>query len=127
MTPITNGAELRDAYEHLYFLGMIPIRPENAARVEAHRVAVKRAIRTYNSRKSDRRTVRGDYDGIVILINVPEYVTTMEEAEEWFDAEERITYRDRGYDCTGQAFTSGHHIGKLGGKLVCWHRIGIDV
>ena len=127
MTRITNSAELRNAYERLYLLGMIPIHPGNAARVKEKQDALKREIRAYNSRQSDRRAVRNDYDRVVVLINVPESITTKDEVEDWFDEEERISYIDRGYDCTGQAFTSWHHIGKLGGKLVCWHSICYDV
>lgn len=119
--------ELRDAYEWLKFWESTPVRPDLSEKINEKRAALKREIRAYTNRKTDRRIIRSDYDGAVVLINIPEGIDTREEAEEWFDAEERITYRDRGYDCTGQAFTSGHHIGKLGDKLVCWHRISNDV
>ena len=127
MRRITNDMELRDAYEWLNIWETVPVRPDNAATVKAKTDALKRQIRAYNNTQSDRRIVRSAYDGAVVLINIPEGIDTREDAEDWFDAEERIIYTDRGYDCTGQPFTSWHYIGKLGGKMVCWHCISIDV
>lgn len=87
----------------------------------------KRAVRAYLHREDDRRVIQWDYDGCVMRIEVPQGVETVEEAEAWFDATERLTCRPSQYDCTGQKFTVWHRIITLGGRLVCYHCVGIDV
>lgn len=123
MKNIRNTEDLRDAYSFMLFVERTGEGPGIAAWVKE----MKQNIRAYVHKESDRRLVHDDCYGAVLLINVPEEVETPEEAEEWFDAEERIGYIDRGYDCTGQQFTGWHHIGVLGGKMVCWRRIDYDV
>ena len=57
----------------------------------------------------------GDYDG-----------ETREEVEEWFRDNYYRTYCDRGYDCTGQLFTSWYKIFLVDGKWIIYHCIAID-
>lgn len=87
----------------------------------------KREIRAHVHKTSDRRMVHQDDYGYTVLISVPAECESVAEAEEWFDEYERIELTPSPWDCSGQAFTGWHHIGVLGGKLVCWHRIDFDV
>ncbi len=57
----------------------------------------------------------GDYDG-----------ETREEVEEWFRDNYYRTYCDRGYDCTGQLFTSWYKIFLVDGKWIIYHCITVD-
>lgn len=93
---------------------------------------LKREVREHVNRASDRFVINGDMDGYTAVIDVP--ADTIEEAEEWFEAKEFLGYPawlggaiSWGADCTGQAFTIWHKIVRLGGRLVCFHRVGIDV
>lgn len=92
-------------------------------------IACKRRIRKIN--KSDEeppaenRVVRWDDDGSYIE-RVVLKATNMEDAEYEFKECHRIEYIDRGYDCTGQAFTSLHSIFNVGGKYVLYHWVSVD-
>lgn len=125
--------KLREAYEHLRVMEgireeflrhgyAVPEKADNRIR------EMKRDIREFTRRESDRVAISDSgIDGCVFRISCPEWVETEADAEEWFDSCERIGYRDRGWDCTGQAFTAWYHIGKLAGRMVCWHRVAYDV
>ena len=120
---IRDNKDLRDAYEIVRFIEERGEGPEMQKWVQNQ----KRKIRAYTHRTSDRKCVRQDSDSYTERIDVPAECESVAEAEEWFDAEERIEFHPGPYDCSGQAFTGWHHIGVLGGKLVCWHRVNFDV
>ena len=92
-------------------------------------VAIKRRIRKLNKELCDyleeSRTIKCYEDGSVITREVLR-ANTMEEAEDEFRNEHYIQYWDRGYDCTGQAFTEWHRIFKICDKYVLYHSIGVD-
>lgn len=88
---------------------------------------IKREIRRYIHKPSEYTVVRGDWDNAVLLKSCPDWVETEEDAEEWFDTCERITYVPTYYDCTGQSFTSWHKVFKRNGKWMCYHCIAVDV
>lgn len=52
---------------------------------------------------------------------------TIGEMEEFFENYFQIPYYDRGYDCTGQLFTSWHSIFKVNGNWIIYHCISMDV
>lgn len=97
----------------------------------AHRLEVikelKKAIRDYNNRSTDRRCVKGDWDGYIMLIEFPDYIETKEDAEEHFHECEELRYHWSPYDCTGQHFTSWYKLFKRNGRWMCYHSIGVDV
>lgn len=124
MNTIITSKDIKDAYSLMLFVEKTGEGEKMRKWVEE----LKRDIRKLLNEKSDRRLIHSDgIDGYILRIDVPDEIETMEEAEEWFDSTERLSYVDYGYDCTGQAFTSWHHIGILNGKLTCWHSISIDV
>lgn len=120
---IRDNKDLRDAYAIVRFIEERGEGPEMRKWVQNQ----KRKIRAYTHRTSDRKCVWQDSDSYTERVIVPAEVESLEEAEEWFDCMERIEYTPREYDCTGQAFTSWHHIGILGGRMVCWHHVCYDV
>jgi len=92
---------------------------------------VKKSIREYYKKqdaKQKRRYIK-DYgiDGYVEEVELPAEIQTKEQAEDYFNAHERIDYRPRAYDCTGQAFTSSHFIVPLRGRLWLSHSVSFDV
>jgi antibiotic biosynthesis monooxygenase (ABM) superfamily enzyme len=108
--------------EFLYLLIREPMLPDEQA------VYLKRIIRKYTHRESDRRIVHENgIDGFTVLIRFPEDIATRDEAERWFDSEERRTYRPSAYDCTGQAFTMSHTLANRRGRWYCYHTVGFDV
>ena len=58
---------------------------------------------------------------------VPEYIHSIESAEEWFDECVFIEQPYSMYDCTGRPFTLWHKFAMLHGRLYCYHRICIDL
>ena len=117
---IFNDASQRQRYQWLV-KGCIDAEEE---------IALKRVIRSYAKKLVDElsgedRVVRVDEDGSVLVKKVLR-ATNMEEAEDEFRQEHRIEYYDRGYDCTGQAFTGWHSIFNVNGKYVLYHQISVD-
>lgn len=88
---------------------------------------LKRNIRQYVHRETDRRILHGDCDGYTLLIQCPDWVKTEENAEEWFNDNEYISCGWSPYDCTGQLFTNWYSCKERNGKWICYHSIGIDV
>lgn len=120
---IRNKEDLREAYAVMRFAEERGEGPKIREWVEN----LKREIREYTHRAPERRCIWQGGDSYTERKDVPAEVESLEEAEEWFECMERIEYIPREYDCTGQAFTSWHHIGILGGKMVCWHHVCYDV
>ena len=92
-------------------------------------IACKRRIREINRTDAEppteNRIVRWCDDGSFV-VRVVLKATNMEDAECEFREEHRIEYEDRGYDCTGQAFTMLHSIFNVGGKYVLYHWVSVD-
>lgn len=88
---------------------------------------LKADIRRYQHEQDAKRvyTLVRDYgiDGYIVRFDVPD----VDDLEEWFDDNERLTMRPSPYDCTGQAFTAWHEFKTLGGRKVCYHSIAVDV
>ena len=89
---------------------------------------LKKSIREYSKRKSDRKYFgESDYEYYKVLIELPEYITNKEDAEEYFKENEFMTCRPSQYDCTGQHFTLRYKIFKRNGKYMAYHECGVDV
>lgn len=99
-------------------------------RADARIRALKQDIRKYNKRPMSEETIVKDYgiDGFVIRKPLPDFLTTMEDAEEWFEENEYMRCRPSMYDCTGDMFTSWYKIYKAkDGRFWCYHSIGVDI
>ena len=95
---------------------------------ERDMVEAKRAIRTFNRKPvSERRIIRSDFDGAVVLLPLPEFVKDEESANKWFVENEYKRYRPSMYDCTGQPFTSWYKLFRRNGKFWAYHGISMDV
>ena len=90
----------------------------------------KQDIRRYLKWKdeTDRHIIK-DYsiDGYIELIELPEYVKSKDEAEEYFESEEKLIYKPSAYDCTGQLFTGWYKLFVRRDKWFCYHRVCCDV
>ena len=96
----------------------------DGAKAQAFINDLKAAIREYNRRKTDRRIITGDYESVLVLVDVPQGVTDI---DAWFDENERRICAPSQYDCTGQAFTQWYKIVKRAGGYKIYHSIGFDV
>lgn len=121
---INNIRDLRIAYETIELVKDFYDRTTDKAKAEKHVLDLKQAIRAYNRRKSDRRIIRGDYDGYIELIEVPQGIT---DVDAWFDDNERLTAMPSMYDCTGQLFTVWYKVVKRHGRYMVYHSVGADV
>ena len=90
---------------------------------------LKRDIREYLKRDDnpDRYMVKGDWDFYILLITLPEFIESAEEANEWFMAEEYIEPYYTYYDCTGRPFTCWYKIFQRNGRWMAYHRVNADV
>lgn len=70
----------------------------------------------------------GDY-GYIIKYKLPSAVKTKEEAKEYYDEFIHKTYIDRGFDCTGQAFSCNHVIfyNANENSFYCYECVALDV
>lgn len=88
---------------------------------------VKREARRISKQESNTRIIASDYDGYTEKITLDDTITAAEEAEAFFVDHYKRTYTPSQYDCTGQHFTIRHKIAYQAGRLVIYHRVGIDV
>lgn len=92
-------------------------------------VKMKRYIRKYHKEDVNNRRIVQDrgIDGYVVLIYLPDWIKTKEEAEDWFEVNEYMECPNSPYDCTGALFTGWHYIAKRNGRWELWHCICADV
>ena len=123
---VRDSQDLRERWETLLFMEKMraTIDISNAPKTQAYIKKLKQAIRGYNHRKTDRRYMKGDIDGFIELIDVPQGVTDI---DAWFDENESLVCMPSQYDCTGQAFTQWYKIVKRAGGYKIYHSIGFDV
>lgn len=74
-----------------------------------------------------KTVVRLDNEGCVEKLRFKDSGETLEEFTEFFKEYHYIRYIDRGYDCTGQLFTSWYSIFKVNGNWIVYHSIQMDV
>lgn len=124
---VKNIRELKVNYEIIHMLESGEAF-QNKANAKEWLDSIKRANRKFTHEESDERVIK-DYgiDGYIILKSCPDWVETEEDAEEWFDSEEKMVYIPSPYDCTGQQFTSWYKLFQRNGKWMCYHSIGVDV
>ena len=89
---------------------------------------LKRDIRAYTHRPERiSRVFDADYDGYIAVYPLPERIASKEEAIDFFEDNERRSYRPSYYDCTGQAFTAWYKVFQKNGRFWVYHRISYDV
>ena len=84
--------------------------------------------KAFDQMRQNERLVK-DYgiDGYILLYALPETLKTEKEADNFFNENERIYYRDYGFDCTGQLFTSWYKIFKRRNRFYVYHSFSRDV
>lgn len=123
---IRNDIELKASYSTLRIL-----EKEGYGKTDEAR-SIKEAIREYyrkqNQMDSMGRVVK-DYgiDGYILLQELPDSIESLDEANEYFEENMKIGYRDRGYDCTGQMFTNWYKAHIRHGKFYVYHSVGCDI
>ncbi len=129
MYTIHNTNDLRLAYEHMRFIKAFIKGYPSVDKTKTNQLLMetKQAIRTYNKKSSDRHIVKDNgIDGFIEIIRFPKSIT-MENAQKYFDENERITCKPSAYDCTGQPFTLWNKICERQGRVICYHEIAYDV
>lgn len=129
MLNIRGKKDLQFAYGFLAILEKEAINQKENKKLQKIIVDYKKEIRAYvNKKESDRRIVK-EYgiDGYIELIALPERLTDLENAIEYFEEVEKCVYIPSPYDCTGQAFTNWYKVFKRQNKFYAYHSIGFDV
>lgn len=125
---VRDSRDLRARWASLLFCDLIVKQAQaqgmNTGKTQKYILDLKQSIREYNHRKTDRRIITGDCDGVLELVDVPQGVTDI---DAWFDENERRVCMPSMYDCTGQAFTEWYKIVKRAGGYKVYHMIGYDV
>lgn len=130
---VRNSSDLKVAYEVLSIYSELlseheEIEPKKMELVKEKIAEQKREIRKFHKKSSDRRLVKDDgIDGYVLLIELPETLENLRDAEEYFEERETICAVPSMFDCTGQAFTSWFKVFKRRGRFMAYHSIGFDV
>lgn len=92
---------------------------------------LKRDIRGFfrkEKEKLQRRLVKDNgIDGYIVLMQLPSFLNSKEDAAVYFEENEVMTCRPSIYDCTGQAFTSWYKIVERSGSLWAYHSVCFDV
>lgn len=124
MFKINNNADLRNAYLLISIMRKNGY-DEDCAVIHEQKKEIRKYYREYDN---GIRLVK-DYgiDGRIQLHELPEDIDSYEEAQWYFDTEEKMIYRPTYYDCTGQAFTGWYKLFKRNGKWYAYHRICLDV
>lgn len=122
MFPIKDKGDLRTAYDYLQMA-------KEFGKSKEKQNEIKRAIREYiHKKKPFERIVKDDgIDGYVLLLELPDFLESKEEAEEYFEQRHVINATPSIYDCTGQAFTSGYKVFKRRNKFFAYHSVSYDV
>lgn len=125
---IRNKDDLRLSYMILNTYKELIEECKNPEKVSEKIIEQKREIRAFLKKKSSGKIVK-DYgiDGYVALIELPEELEKLQEAEEYFEENEVIHARPSMYDCTGQAFTTGFKVFKRRNRFMAYHSVGFDV
>lgn len=126
---IKNSDDLRAAYTLLLVLQEFLSTCKKPDKVKLHIIELKRCIRDYGHSKVSGREIVMDngIDGYVQKIQLPQFVESKEEAEEYMEENEKITMRLTPWDCTGQAFTNWYKVFNTNGSWRAYHSIGFDV
>ena len=130
---VRNSSDLKVAYEILSIYKELlsecgELDPEKMKSVKEKIADQKREIRKFHKKSTDRRIVKDDgIDGYTLLIELPETLGNMQDAEEYFEESETISAVPSIFDCTGQAFTSGFKVFKRRDKFMAYHSICFDV
>ena len=121
MFPVKYKIDLRNAYEYLAF-GKEMGQPLDKL------AEIKREIRNYSHRIVTERLVKDDgIDGYVLLIELPVFLKSQTDAEEYFGNHYFLTALPSMYDCTGQAFTSGYKVFERSNNFYAYHSVSFDV
>ena len=100
----------------------------NGIKNSEHFKQVKKAIRKYEHQPiSEKRVFNADYDGMTLVYPLPEWLESVNEANEYFRTDEFIEAPSCAWDCTGARFTSWYKIFERAGRFWCYHRICRDV
>lgn len=123
MYEIKNKTDLRIAYEIL--LDVMDRRDVKEERI----IALKKNIRAYNHKPVEQKPIciyEDCYGYYTLLCPFPDFIDSVDDAEEYFEECMRLTYVPSMYDCTGQHFTVGHKIFKRRGQFYVYHNIAVD-
>ena len=128
---IRSENDLKLAYETINsFKEMMPMAQKPDAALEYIK-ELKRDIRGFfrkEKEKLQRRLVKDNgIDGYIVLMQLPSFLNSKEDAAVYFEENEVMTCRPSIYDCTGQAFTSWYKLVERSGSLWAYHSVCFDV
>lgn len=129
MFNIKTKRDLKFAYGFLSILEKEASNQKENEKLQKSIVDLKKEIRAAVNKAADDRRIVKEYgiDGYIELIALPERLTDLENAIEYFEDVEKIYYRPTYYDCTGQAFTSWYKVFKRNDRFYAYHSVCFDV
>lgn len=126
MEPIKNSRELKIAYEVLEEIQSL--KTEKSKEVSCR---IKIRIRDYFREREcelKRRCIKNYGDGTAIFLEeLPEYIKTEPQAEDWFEYNRYIESPHTAFGCIGRLFTSWFKVICRRGRYYAYHYISCDV
>ena len=125
---VRNTHDVKLAFE---FLNLIKELSENFPAKDflndSATIETKKSLRQFLKRIPSERIIKGDVDGYVSLIELPERIKDKVTATDYFEDQERLVYVPSPYDCTGQKFTCWYKLFERRGRWMAYHCVGLDV
>lgn len=126
---ITSKSDLKFEYSILKWFEENLDKVDDKEKASKEIIKLKKAIRDYTNKplSTDRVIKDNGFDGAIILQQLPDRLTSIDSAIEYFEEVEKYYYRPSPYDCTGQMFTTWYKVFKRNGKFYAYHSIAWDV
>lgn len=88
----------------------------------------KKTIRNYlHLPPKHKHIISSDYDSFIELVELPAFIRTAEEADEYFVDALFIEPTYAAWDCTGKPFTRHYKIFQRNGRWMAYHFVNYDV
>ena len=127
MKKVRNSSDLRVAYEMLSILNQFRKIGRND-KIEEEIAQQKREIRAFQKKQEDGRIIKDfGIDGFIELLELPEFIRSKAEGNEYFEECVAIQAKPSAYDCTGQAFTTWYKVFERRGRFFAYHSVSFDV
>lgn len=127
MIKVRNSSDLRVAYEILSILNQFRKIGRND-KIEEEIAQQKREIRAFQKKQEDGHIIKDfGIDGFIELLELPEFIRSKAEGNEYFEECVEIQAYPSAYDCTGQAFTTWYKVFERRGRFFAYHSVSFDV
>ena len=126
---IRDQKDLELAYEIIRLCDKAQDKFDNPEKSKKTITELKHEVRRYTKQEDTKRKVIKEYgiDGFIELIDLPEEVTTLSEAAQYFLENIKIECSPTCYGCTGKLFTGWFKVFRRNDRYIIYHMVCRDV